>query len=63
MFRCGNTENPFEVAVAIEGLLSSFSDHMAGLNVLHEGGFTRVLATPFVDIGASWRAKQKDYQV
>jgi 3-oxoacyl-[acyl-carrier protein] reductase len=32
---------PEEVASAIEGLLSSFSDHMSGLNVLHDGGFTR----------------------
>ena len=32
---------PDEVAVAVEGLLSAFSDHMAGLNVLHDGGFTR----------------------
>ena len=32
---------PTEVAVAIEGLLSSFSDHMTGLNILCDGGFTR----------------------
>ncbi len=32
---------PDEVAAAVEGLLSAFSDHMSGLNVLHEGGFTR----------------------
>jgi 3-oxoacyl-[acyl-carrier protein] reductase len=32
---------PKEVAVAIEGLLSPFSDHMTGLNILHDGGFTR----------------------
>ena len=32
---------PDEVAGAVEGLLSSFSDHMTGLNVLHDGGFTR----------------------
>lgn len=32
---------PEEVAGAVEGLLSSFSDHMTGLNVLHDGGFTR----------------------
>ena len=32
---------PSEVAVAVEGLLSPFSDHMTGLNVLHDGGFTR----------------------
>ena len=30
-----------EVASAVEGLLSAFSDHMSGLNVLHDGGFTR----------------------
>ena len=32
---------PTEVAVAVEGLLSPFSDHMTGLNILHDGGFTR----------------------
>jgi len=32
---------PEEVAGAVEGLLSTFSDHMTGLNVLHDGGFTR----------------------
>ena len=32
---------PEEVAVAIEGLLSSFSDHMTGVNILCDGGFTR----------------------
>lgn len=32
---------PSEVAVVIEGLLSPFSDHMTGLNILHDGGFTR----------------------
>jgi 3-oxoacyl-[acyl-carrier protein] reductase len=32
---------PEEVAVAVEGLLSGFSDHMTGLNILHDGGFTR----------------------
>lgn len=32
---------PREVAVAIEGLLSEFSDHMTGLNILCDGGFTR----------------------
>lgn len=30
-----------EAASAVEGLLSAFSDHMSGLNVLHDGGFTR----------------------
>jgi 3-oxoacyl-[acyl-carrier protein] reductase len=33
--------SPKEVAVAVEGLLSSFSDHITGLNVLHDGGFTK----------------------
>lgn len=32
---------PDEVAVAVEGLLSPFSDHMTGLNILCDGGFTR----------------------
>jgi 3-oxoacyl-[acyl-carrier protein] reductase len=32
---------PEEVAAAVEGLLSDFSDHITGLNVLHDGGFTR----------------------
>ncbi len=32
---------PEEVAGAVEGLLSSFSDHLTGLNILHDGGFTR----------------------
>lgn len=32
---------PNEVAAAVEGLLSAFSDHMTGINVLHDGGFTR----------------------
>lgn len=32
---------PEEVAIAVEGLLSAFSDHMTGLNVLQDGGFTR----------------------
>ena len=32
---------PEEVAIAVEGLLSPFSDHMTGLNILHDGGFTR----------------------
>lgn len=32
---------PEEVAVAVEGLLSSLSDHMTGVNLLHDGGFTR----------------------
>ena len=33
--------SPDEVATAVEGLLSAFSDHMTGLNILHDGGFTR----------------------
>ena len=32
---------PEEVAAVVEGLLSAFSDHMTGLNILHDGGFTR----------------------
>lgn len=32
---------PAEVAAAVEGLLSPFSDHMTGVNLLHDGGFTR----------------------
>ena len=32
---------PEEVAAAVVGLLSDFSDHMTGINVLHDGGFTR----------------------
>lgn len=32
---------PGEVASAVEGLLSGFSDHMTGVNILHDGGFTR----------------------
>jgi len=32
---------PEEVAGAVEGLLSAFSDHMTGLNIMHDGGFTR----------------------
>ncbi len=32
---------PEEVAVAVEGLLSAFSDHMTGLNIMHDDGFTR----------------------
>ncbi len=33
--------SPVEVAVAVEGLLSPFSDHMTGVNIMHDGGFTR----------------------
>jgi 3-oxoacyl-[acyl-carrier protein] reductase len=32
---------PAEVAAVVEGLLSSLSDHMTGVNILHDGGFTR----------------------
>lgn len=32
---------PEEVATVLEGLLSSFSDHMSGVNIMHDGGFTR----------------------
>lgn len=32
---------PEEVAVAIESLLSGFSDHITGANILCDGGFTR----------------------
>jgi len=32
---------PDEVAAAVEGLLSAFSDHMTGANIVHDGGFTR----------------------
>jgi 3-oxoacyl-[acyl-carrier protein] reductase len=32
---------PDEVAVVVEGLLSPFSDHLTGVNLLHDGGFTR----------------------
>jgi 3-oxoacyl-[acyl-carrier protein] reductase len=32
---------PKEVAIAVEALLSPFTDHITGVNVLHDGGFTR----------------------
>ncbi|HXD42972.1 MAG TPA: SDR family oxidoreductase [Ramlibacter sp.] len=32
---------PDEVAAAVEGLLSDFTDHMTGVNILHDGGFTK----------------------
>jgi 3-oxoacyl-[acyl-carrier protein] reductase len=32
---------PSEVAAVVEGLLSGLSDHMTGVNLLHDGGFTR----------------------
>ena len=37
----GKYGTPAEVAVAVEGLLSAFSDHMTGLNILPDGGFTK----------------------
>ena len=37
----GKYGSPQEVATAIETLLSSFSDHITGVNILHDGGFTR----------------------
>lgn len=37
----GKYGEPAEVAVVVEQLLSAFSDHMTGLNLLHDGGFTR----------------------
>jgi 3-oxoacyl-[acyl-carrier protein] reductase len=37
----GKYGTPDEAANAVEGLLSAFSDHMTGLNILHDGGFTR----------------------
>ncbi|MCJ7996302.1 SDR family oxidoreductase [Rhizobium cremeum] len=37
----GKYGEPAEVAVAVAGLLSSFSDHMTGVNIMHDGGFTR----------------------
>ncbi len=32
---------PEESAGAIDALLSSFSDHLTGTNIIHDGGFTR----------------------
>src|SRR5262245_22105650 len=32
---------PEEVAAIVEGLLSDFSDHLTGINILCDGGFTR----------------------
>jgi 3-oxoacyl-[acyl-carrier protein] reductase len=37
----GKYGHPDEVAGVVEQLLSAFSDHMTGLNMLHDGGFTR----------------------
>lgn len=32
---------PSEVAGAVEALLADFSDHITGVNIMHDGGFTR----------------------
>lgn len=32
---------PEEVAVVVESLLGGFSDHITGVNLLHDGGFTK----------------------
>jgi 3-oxoacyl-[acyl-carrier protein] reductase len=37
----GKYGEPTEVSTVVEQLLSPFSDHMTGLNLLHDGGFTR----------------------
>lgn len=37
----GKYGTPQEVAIAVEALLSAFTDHITGINVLHDGGFTR----------------------
>ena len=37
----GKYGKPEEVAAAVEGLLSDFSDHMSGVNIMCDGGFTR----------------------
>ena len=37
----GKYGKPEEVAAAVEGLLSDFSDHMSGVNIICDGGFTR----------------------
>jgi 3-oxoacyl-[acyl-carrier protein] reductase len=37
----GKYGDPKEVAIVVEQLLSDFSDHLTGLNILHDGGFTR----------------------
>ncbi len=33
--------SPLEVAQIIEGLLSDFSNHLTGTNIICDGGFTR----------------------
>jgi 3-oxoacyl-[acyl-carrier protein] reductase len=37
----GKYGSPQDVAAVIDGLLSEFSDHLTGINVLCDGGFTR----------------------
>ena len=37
----GKYGKPEEVAAAVEGMLSDFSDHMSGVNIMCDGGFTR----------------------
>jgi 3-oxoacyl-[acyl-carrier protein] reductase len=37
----GKYGKPEEVAAVIDGLLSEFSDHLTGVNILCDGGFTR----------------------
>jgi 3-oxoacyl-[acyl-carrier protein] reductase len=37
----GKYGTPDEVAAAVEGLLSDFTDHITGVNILHDGGFTK----------------------
>jgi 3-oxoacyl-[acyl-carrier protein] reductase len=37
----GKYGDPMEAAAVIDGLLSEFSDHLTGVNILCDGGFTR----------------------
>ena len=37
----GKYGTPQEAAAAVEGLLSHLSDHMTGMNIMLDGGFTR----------------------
>ncbi|MEJ6846746.1 SDR family oxidoreductase [Sinorhizobium fredii] len=37
----GKYGKPEEVAAIVEALLSEFSDHLTGVNILCDGGFTR----------------------
>ena len=37
----GKYGKPEEVAAGVAGLLSDFSDHMSGVNIMQAGGFTR----------------------